>query len=67
MGWDIQSILSDIGIEYSFLGPQKMITGVSSLKEATQDDLSFCWYEGENAASLISESKAGVILCKKSI
>lgn len=67
MGWDIQSILADIGIEYSFLGPQKTITGVSSLKEATQDDLSFCWYEGENAASLISESKAGVILCKKSI
>jgi UDP-3-O-[3-hydroxymyristoyl] glucosamine N-acyltransferase len=67
MGWDIQSILSDTGIEYSFLGPQTMITGVSSLKEATQDDLSFCWYEGENAISLISESKAGVILCKKSI
>ena len=67
MGWDIQSILSDIGIEYSFLGPQKTITGVSSLKEATQDDLSFCWYDGENAASLISESRAGVILCKKSI
>lgn len=67
MEWDVESMLLDIGIEYNSFGPRKKITGISSLKEAAQNDLSFCWYEGDRALSLIAESKAGVILCKRSI
>jgi UDP-3-O-[3-hydroxymyristoyl] glucosamine N-acyltransferase len=69
MGWNIESLLSDLGIEYQKKGPPqgKIINGVSSIKEATEDQLSFCYYEGEKGASLISQSKAGVILCKKAM
>jgi UDP-3-O-[3-hydroxymyristoyl] glucosamine N-acyltransferase len=69
MGWNIESLLSDLGAEYQKNGPTqgKIIAGVASIKEATEDELSFCYYEGEKGASLISHSKAGVILCKKAL
>jgi UDP-3-O-[3-hydroxymyristoyl] glucosamine N-acyltransferase len=60
-------MLSNLGIGYSSLGRRTKIRGISSLKDATQKDLSFCWYEGERALSLIQDSKAGAILCKRSI
>jgi UDP-3-O-[3-hydroxymyristoyl] glucosamine N-acyltransferase LpxD len=69
VSWNIESLLSDLGVEYRKQGaPQvKLIKGVSSIKEAAEDELSFCYYEGEKGASLISHSKAGVILCKKAL
>jgi UDP-3-O-[3-hydroxymyristoyl] glucosamine N-acyltransferase len=69
MGWNIESLLSDLGVEYQKNGPTqgKIISGVASIKEATEDELSFCYHEGEKGASLISQSKAGVILCKKAL
>ena len=67
IGWDVASLLSSLGIPYVSVGSGNKVKGVSSLKEATDSDLSFCWYEGDKALSLISESKAGVILCKRSI
>jgi len=68
MSWDIESLLSRLGIKYERQGPQgKAINGVDSIKEATEDELSFCYHEGEKGASLISESNAGVILCKKNL
>jgi UDP-3-O-[3-hydroxymyristoyl] glucosamine N-acyltransferase len=69
MSWNIESLLSDLGAEYQKNGPTqgKIIAGVASIKEATEDELSFCYYEGEKGASLISHSKAGVILCKKAL
>ena len=69
MGWNIESLLSELGVDYQKKGPpqRKIINGVSSIKEATEDELSFCYYEGEKGASLISQSKAGVILCKKTM
>ena len=69
MGWNIESLLSDLGVEYQKNGPTqgKIIAGVASIKEATEDELSFCYHEGEKGASLISQSKAGVILCKKAL
>jgi UDP-3-O-[3-hydroxymyristoyl] glucosamine N-acyltransferase LpxD len=69
MGWNIESLLSDLRVEYQTNGPtqSKIISGVASIKEATEDELSFCYHEGEKGASLISQSKAGVILCKKAL
>ena len=69
MGWNIESLLSDLRVEYQTNGPTqgKIISGVASIKEATEDELSFCYHEGEKGASLISQSKAGVILCKKAL
>src|SRR5689334_5575579 len=69
MSWNIESLLSDLGVEYEKEGPSqgKIINGAASIKEAAEDELSFCYYEGEKGASLISHSKAGVILCKKAL
>jgi UDP-3-O-[3-hydroxymyristoyl] glucosamine N-acyltransferase len=44
-----------------------VIKGVASIKEASEDEVSFCYYEGEKGASLVSQSKAGIILCKKTL
>jgi UDP-3-O-[3-hydroxymyristoyl] glucosamine N-acyltransferase len=68
VSWDIESLLSNLGVKYVMKGPRtKAINGVASIKEATEDELSFCYHEGEKGASLISESKAGVILCKQTM
>ncbi|HET7283429.1 MAG TPA: UDP-3-O-(3-hydroxymyristoyl)glucosamine N-acyltransferase [Nitrososphaeraceae archaeon] len=69
MGWNIESLLSDLRVEYHTNGPtqSKIISGVASIKEATEDELSFCYHGGEKGSSLISQSKAGVILCKKAL
>jgi UDP-3-O-[3-hydroxymyristoyl] glucosamine N-acyltransferase len=65
MDWDVKAMLLDLGIHHSAIGPRRMINGVSSIKEAGKNDLSFCWYEGERALSLITSSNAGAILCKR--
>jgi UDP-3-O-[3-hydroxymyristoyl] glucosamine N-acyltransferase len=65
--WDPELMLSNLGIEYSSVGRRTKIKGISSLKEATENELSFCWYEGDRALSVITDSKAGAILCKRSI
>jgi UDP-3-O-[3-hydroxymyristoyl] glucosamine N-acyltransferase LpxD len=67
MELDVESILSNLGVNYSSQGTKRKVKGISSIKEATKDELSFCWYEGEKGISLISNSKAGVLLCKKSM
>jgi UDP-3-O-[3-hydroxymyristoyl] glucosamine N-acyltransferase len=66
---DIESLLSNLGVDYRKKGlPQrKIIKGAASIKEATEDELSFCYHEGEKGVSLVSQSKAGVILCKKTL
>ena len=65
---NIESLLSDMGINYRREGPErKKIKGVSSIKDAREDELSFCYHEGEKGVSLISKSNAGVILCKMSM
>jgi len=45
----------------------KKIRGVASIEQATEDDLAFCSWEGEHAIQLISQSKAGIILCSKDL
>lgn len=46
---------------------EKRISGVSSITDAKTNDLSFCSCEGNSAVELISQSNAGVVLCKKSM
>lgn len=66
--WDIKSILHSLNMGYEIEGSnEKRIKGICSITNAKSDDLSFCSYEGDRAVDLISQSNAGVILCKKSL
>jgi UDP-3-O-[3-hydroxymyristoyl] glucosamine N-acyltransferase len=66
--FDIKSMLSSLNIHYEIDGDnEKKIRNISSITSAKPDDLSFCYYEGDKAVDLISQSNAGVILCKKSL
>lgn len=66
--FDIKSMLSNLNIHYEIEGDTKRkIKNISSITNAKPDDLSFCYYDGDKAVDLISKSKAGVILCKKSL
>jgi UDP-3-O-[3-hydroxymyristoyl] glucosamine N-acyltransferase len=46
---------------------KKKISGVASLTQATSNDLAFCSWNAERAVRLITESKAGIILCNKDL
>lgn len=63
--WDVKSVLSDLAIDFQSEGSNMKVNNFSSIGEATQDDLAFCWHIGEKGLSLISKSKGGVIICKK--
>jgi UDP-3-O-[3-hydroxymyristoyl] glucosamine N-acyltransferase LpxD len=66
--FNIRSILSNLNIHYEIEGDnEKMIKNISSITNAKPDDLSFCSCEGDKAVELVSQSKAGVILCKKNL
>lgn len=67
MEWDVESLLDAFEVDYSSHGTRRKINGISSIKEATENKLSFCWYEGKKGISAISRSNAGVILCKKNM
>src|SRR5689334_22957145 len=54
-----------MGIKYTSEGPTIMVNGAASITKASENELSFCYYERERAASIVSTSNAGVILCKK--
>lgn len=57
-----------MNIIYSIEGnDEKTIKSVSSITSAGIDDLSFCYYVGEKAIKLISQSNAGIILCKSDL
>lgn len=65
---DIQSTLSSMNISYKIDGNErKTVKGISSILNASSDELSFCYCDGKEALDLISQSNAGVILCKKSL
>ncbi len=66
--WDVKSITSNFSGGYEIEGDKtKKIRGISSLSTASSTDLSFCSAEGQEAIQLISQSKAGIILCKKNL
>jgi len=63
--WDVVSALSNFGVDFELEGSRNVrVHGVSSIYEASENDLAFCWYAGQKGVSLITNSKAGVILCK---
>jgi len=65
---DIKSILSSLNLNYKIEGTNESeIKGIASITRSKLNDLSFCSYEGDKAVELISQSNAGVILCKKSL
>ncbi|HSB56405.1 MAG TPA: UDP-3-O-(3-hydroxymyristoyl)glucosamine N-acyltransferase [Nitrosopumilaceae archaeon] len=68
--WDIEDILGGVyqRKEFSVEGNlAKEINSISSLGEALDTDLAFCSYVNESGIKQISESKAGIILCKKNL
>lgn len=66
--FNIKSILSSLNFHYEIEGDsEKRIKNISSITKARSDDLTFCWFDGNKAIEFISQSKAGIILCKKSL
>jgi UDP-3-O-[3-hydroxymyristoyl] glucosamine N-acyltransferase len=65
--YDIESILSRIGINYTLEGAPNKVAGVSPIEEATENDLSFCSSKGQDAALSISKSNAALILCNSDL
>jgi UDP-3-O-[3-hydroxymyristoyl] glucosamine N-acyltransferase len=65
--YDIESILSRIGISYNLQGTANKVAGVSSIDEATENDLSFCSSKGQDAVLSISKSNAALILCNSDL
>ena len=69
--WTVESLLQHItDSDYTIQGQKstsKSIRNVSSLHTGTGDDVSFCSWEEYRGMLSISQSNAGVILCKKSM
>lgn len=69
--WTVESLLQHItDSDYTIQGQKtnsKSIRNVSSLHTGTRDDVSFCSSEEYKGMLSISQSNAGVILCKKSM
>jgi UDP-3-O-[3-hydroxymyristoyl] glucosamine N-acyltransferase len=67
---NIESILSELGIDYHFYGNthnKKTFRNVATIQQGREDDLCYCSFDGEEAVSIISKSNAGIILCKNSL
>jgi UDP-3-O-[3-hydroxymyristoyl] glucosamine N-acyltransferase len=67
---NIESILSELGINYHFYGNthnKKTFRNVATIQQGKEDDLCYCSFDGEEAVSIISKSNAGIILCKNSL
>jgi hypothetical protein len=56
MEWNAKLILSDIRIDYSSEGNDVKVRRISSISDATEDDLAFCFYHGEKVISLVREN-----------
>lgn len=67
-GYSVVDLLSERGFEYSIEGDvDNKIRDVASLHEAANADLTFCSMDVDQARSVLGESSAGVILCKKQL
>jgi UDP-3-O-[3-hydroxymyristoyl] glucosamine N-acyltransferase len=70
MEWNIESTLSDLGIDFQFYRNtqnKKTFRNVKTIQQGKQEDLCYCSFDGEEAISLISQSSAGILLCKRSL
>jgi UDP-3-O-[3-hydroxymyristoyl] glucosamine N-acyltransferase len=65
--YNIESILSRIGISYTIEGTVNKFIGVSSIEEATEHDLSFYSSRGSEGVLSISNSNAALILCNSDL
>lgn len=65
--WDAQSIVSSLETTFEVKGPSRKVKGISSIDAAGEQDLAFCAWDGEKGVSAIAKSRAGIILCKKSL
>ncbi|MGQ0794853.1 MAG: UDP-3-O-(3-hydroxymyristoyl)glucosamine N-acyltransferase [Nitrosopumilaceae archaeon] len=67
--WRIEDILEGVSEDEFFVDGNldKKITDIASLGEATDTDLAFCSSNNTEAIKKITESKAGIILCNKSL
>ena len=63
---NVESVLSDLGINYLFYGnnagKKKTFRRVATIQQGKEDDLCYCSFDGEEAVSIISNSNAGIIL-----
>lgn len=64
---DIKKDLSELGHSFEAEGNSVPVTRFSSITEAGDDDITFCYYEADKATQYMSQSNAGVILCNKSM
>jgi len=66
--WDYGSILEHSQSDFHVEGDKtRRIMSVASIEKAGPDDLAFCSSEGESAYWMVSNSKAGIILCHNSL
>jgi UDP-3-O-[3-hydroxymyristoyl] glucosamine N-acyltransferase len=66
--WDVSNFLTNGRFEYSIEGNlNKKVISAASILSATERDLTFCSWEGEQAIKAIKESNAGIIMCKKQL
>ena len=68
---NVESVLSELGIIYTFYGniedKKKTFRRVATIQQGKEDDLCYCSFDGQEAVSVISKSNAGIILCKNSL
>ena len=68
MSIDIEQELNHLEYSFESEGSRNLqVTKFSSITDADSTDISFCYYEGDEAINYISKSNAGIILCKESM
>jgi UDP-3-O-[3-hydroxymyristoyl] glucosamine N-acyltransferase len=74
MEWNVDNILSGLHLEYSSNQTEEdeksqiyAVKAVAPIDKATEEEIAFCSLEGQKAILAISKSRAGIILCKKSM
>ena len=64
---NIKQELTSLGYDYEIEGIDIPVIKFSSITEAGNEDVTFCYYEGDKVIDYISASNAGNILCKKGV
>ena len=64
---DIEAILATRKIDYEIAGKKIPVTGISSLNEASENDLSFCSSTGDKAIREIRASRAALVFCNSDL
>ncbi len=68
MKFNVSDVFNFIGSDLEFLNfKNREITGFAPIDKATEDEISFCVFEGAKALFMIAKSKAGMIVCHSSL